>query len=377
MCTTYGLRISFVFAVFSVVALSAGCDNVPIQDILDVLNINDNGDGGNENVADEQNDNADDGNDNADGGNDNGDDPTIEPDRATLTPFATNTSGASGLALDGNGNLYLLNADGLYGPLAEGDDISELEPIGATNLDDEDIFKNDETSLVLAISNEGEFWIGSRCCGTLAFLPVGEEDAVSFKDSLLDSESQVRPETMVIVPDNVDSMQILPGTMLIGQESSFSILATIDVDGDHAVVDILNPEAEDDIRYGHHLAFGPDGTLYASTKTSGVERIGFQTIGADGVPTDVAGTEGLAANSFVVLDNGDILMTGFREVSGSGLETGLFIVSPATGEVESVATLAGGASVTDRELVLDRASGAIYLARPGQDDVVLVTIAEE
>ena len=153
--------------------------------------------------------------------------------------------------------------------------------------------------------------------------------------------------------------------------------ATIDVDGDHAVVDILNPEVEDDIRYGHHLAFGPDGTLYGSTKTSGLERIGFQTIGTDGAPTDVAGTEGLAANSFVVLENGDILMTGFRDVSGSSLATGLFIVSPDTGEVESVATLAGGASVSDQELVLDRASGAIYLARPGQNDVVLVTIAEK
>ena len=373
MVTTYGLRISCVFAVLSVVALGAGCDGVAVQDILDVLNINENGVAGNENAADEQNDNA------TIDANDHGDEPPPppEPDRATLTPFATNTSGASGLALDGNGNLYLLNADGLYGPIAEGDDISELEPIGATNLADDDIFKNDETSLVLAISNEGEFWIGSRCCGTLAFLPVGEVDAVSFKDSLLDSESQVRPETMVIVPDNVDSMQILPGTMLIGQESLFSFLATIDVDGDHAVVDILNPEAEDDIRYGHHLAFGPDGTLYGSTKTSGVERIGFQTIGADGAPTDVAGTEGLAANSFVVLDDGDILMTGFLEVSGSSLQTGLFIVSPATGDVESVATLAGGPSVSDQELVLDRASGAIYLARPGQNDVVLVTIAEK
>ena len=122
---------------------------------------------------------------------------------------------------------------------------------------------------------------------------------------------------------------------------------------------------------------GRAGTREGAPKTSGVERIGLQTIGTDGARTEVAGTEWLAAKSFVVLENGDIRMTGFRDVSGSSLATGLFIVSPDTGEVESVATLAGGASVSDQELVLDRASGAIYLARPGQNDVVLVTIAEK
>ena len=119
-----------------------GCNGVPIpiDDIIDIL--------------------------------DNGDDGQTAP-RVSFQTYATNTGGASGMALHpGTGELYAVNRDGLFGPISEGDDLSTMTPIGATNLADENLFDTTPESLTLAITNEGEFWITSLQT-TVAVVPPG------------------------------------------------------------------------------------------------------------------------------------------------------------------------------------------------------------
>ncbi len=65
------------------------------------------------------------------GGNEND---APEPDAIELEVVATNTGGAGGIALRPDGALFMVNADGLFGPIdPTGDvvDVSTLEAFGA------------------------------------------------------------------------------------------------------------------------------------------------------------------------------------------------------------------------------------------------------
>ena len=204
-----------------------------------------------------------------------------------------------------DGALFIVNKDGLYGPINNGDDVSTMTPIGATNLAADDLFDAPPDTVVLGISNAGEFWIASPGQTTAGVVPPEGGDAVQFL-GLFDAQ-ELAPETIALVPDGFSGAQFTPGGLLFGQETTFSRLAQADADGDESVILIDNP-TPDTNRQAHHLAFGLDGGLYSSRGATSLLTAGLQSIATSGAPTNIAGTTGLAADSFVVLANGDIII---------------------------------------------------------------------
>ncbi|MCH7812642.1 MAG: hypothetical protein IID40_01345 [Planctomycetes bacterium] len=301
----------------------------------------------------------------------------------TVERYATNTGDAAGIALDADGGLILVNNDGLFGPLEKDDDVATLTAFGAENVSDEatqdEFFDNIASSLVLVITNSGEYWIGTPGNVTLAVVPPGGGDAEPFTGLLNqptpEDPSNIKPETMVIVPDNHDGDQIRPGTLLVGRETSFSELSTIDVAGDRAVINIDNPIGDPDEldnpddaldRYAHHLTFGPDGTLYGSSGQGRKTAPNVQTIALDGTPTNLAGTERLAVHSFVVLPSGDLLIRGVYTPENNPIN-GLMIWSAADEAViaASVVDLEDDFDLTlseDDEIVLADDGKTAYLS---------------
>jgi hypothetical protein len=352
--TSLGLLSSVILGT----ALIAGCSSGAGGGIGDLFNVNDNATGG-DNV-----------NANTPGG------PLLG-----LETVATETGGASGMALrPSDGALFAVNPDGLFGPIAEGADLSGMTPIGATNLADADIFDAEQKSLVLAISNADEFWIGSQCCVTLAVVAPTGGAAEAYTGLLTGPDpgdpSNIKPETMVIVPANFDGPQIDPGNLLVGRETAFSELSAIDVEGDRSVVNVDNPDELENpndflIRVAHHLTFGPDGTLYASRGVPSAEQAGIQTIDPDGRPHDLPGTQGLSAHSFVVLGNGDLLIRGSYQPAGGSRVSGLLIWSGETYALEVGLALPDADLSEDDELVI-APEGTIYLSLPERNQIVRV-----
>jgi hypothetical protein len=332
---------------FLPLALLAGCAGVPIPDLDDIIN----------------------GNDNA---NDNGGPP---PAAVELTDFATSTEGASGLAVrPSDGALFAVNADGLFGPIQEGDDVSTLTPYGATNLGDDDLFDLPPTSSVLAIDSSGEFWIGSQCCITVARVPAEGGNATPFTGLLEgDDAANIFPETLVFVPDSFDGPQIDPGNLLVGEDTTFSKLAAIDV-VTGTVTNVENP-SELIKREAHHLAFGPDGTLYSSRGVSSATFAGLQTIAEDGTPTPLPGTLRVAAHTFVVLDNGDLLYDGVFRTSAVDVLNGLFFWSAEDEEIVTALELPAAQTSEHDEMIMAE-DGTIYLSLPNLNKIVTVTINE-
>lgn len=330
------------------------------------------------------------GNDNGnDSDNGNNDDPPM-PDPVSLTIVAENTNGASGLAIrPSDGALFTVNADGLLGPLDQDDanwpvDASTLSPLGATNLSDPDIFMNETSSLVMAITNGGEFWIGTGGGNfTLAIVPPEGGDAEQFLDqSNQGTTTGISPETMVIVRDTFTGPQMQPGNLLLGAQTTFSRLSAINVEGDRAVIQVDNPihaPADPTMalnRDAHHLAFGPDGTLYSSQDATSLLEPGFQTIAADGTPSLIPGTEGIAGTTFVILDNGDILFRGSFQQSAAMSVNGIFIFSPADQSI-TLGTMLPSTDVSSDDEMVMTADGTIYLSLPRRNQIVRVDIDEQ
>jgi len=305
-------------------------------------------------------------------------DDIIEPDLVEFETYATNTGGASGLALDGDDNVYIVNSSGVFGPVAAGADISDLDPIGAENLIP-DIFPEGTTQLVLAIANSGDFWIGSGCCSTLARVPAAGGDAEEFGGLLAGGTTGVQAETMALVPDGFDGPQINPGDLLVSREtiSSSDRMSAIAVDGDLTVIDVDNPRVDplnpefDDLRHGHHLTFGLDGQLYASRGTPGLLLLGLQTIAPDGTPTALPNTLGVAAESFVALANGDLLLRGVRQTSGAVSEAGMFWYTAADAALRRALSLSLTETTESDEMVI-ASDGRIFLALPQRNEIVRV-----
>lgn len=335
------------------VALGSGCDAVPVGAIADLIPDLNGDDGG------------------ANG-----------PALAELDTYATNTGGASGLALrPSDGALFAVNGVGLFGPINEGDDLSAMTPIGATNLADADIFDLDThgteatRSLSLAITNSGEFWIGSDCCQTLAIVGPQGGDAVPFLGLLsgdIDT-SNIKPETLALVPDGFDGPQMKPGNLLASQDTTFSRLAAIDVEADEpTVVNVDNPVAEDINREGHHLTFGLDGTLYSSRALRGLTFAGIQTIDPDGTPAPLPGTLNLSANSFVGLANGDLVIRGARGVVAASPQNGILFYSAADDALTFALGLSTEQRSEDDELVITADGSAVFLSLPNANTIVRV-----
>ena len=290
-----------------------------------------------------------------------------------LIAYASNTGGASGIALrPSDGALFAVSMDGLFGPIADGDDLSTMTPIGATNLADADLFDARQSSLTLAIADSGEFWIGSRCCTTMAVVAPGGGDAAPFEG--LFEAMEIKPETLVIVPAGFEGSQIFPEQLLAGQETTFSRLVGVDVAGDRTVIDIDNPVSLN--RNAHHLAFGLDGNLYSSRGTTALTQPGFQMIDAEGRPTEIAGTLGVAADTFVVLENGDVVLRGAWQTSPTTSERGVFLYDAASDETMlGVAIPADELSANDG-MVVSSDGSTILLSLPNRDEIVRVMIEE-
>ena len=313
-----------------------------------------------------------------------------EPDLITVETYATNTGRAAAIALDAAGDLYLVNERGLFGPIQEGDDVATLDPIGATNISDEeemeDFFDNVPSSLVLAISNSGEFWISTPANATMAVVPPEGGPAEPFTglltDPTPDTASKIKPATMAIVPDEFDGAQIRPGTLLVGRETFNSELSTIDVESaDRTVLNIDNPINPDELedpddglrRWAHHVTFAADGTLYTSAGQLRLGAPGIQTIAPDGAPSNVAGTEAILAHTFVVLDNGDLVIRGSYDPVETPEVTGLLLWSAEDAAIVFGLDLPVAGLSEHDELILGPTGKTLFLSLPGQQEILLAT----
>jgi len=345
-----------------VVGSLSGCDgvNIDLGDLGEIIDIIGN-----------ENDNA--------GGNANDNGPSPEPvtfNNVELTPFATNTDGAGGMAINPfNNELYVVNRNGLFGPIEEGDDVSTMTPIGATNLADANLFDAPRDNFVLAITEQGEFWIGSSCCGTLAVVPAEGGDAQPF-EGLLEGNppANIFPETMVIAPANVNLPGVSPGDLLVSAETTFSKLAAIKVTGDRSVTQVDNPSGTN--RQGHHIAFGLDGTLYTSRSVGGATILGLQTVTSDGSPTGLPGTLNLAADSFVVLDNDDLVLRGAFTTNAGQFVEGVHLYSAADESVTPGMEIPPEEASEDDEMLI-APDGRILLSLPARNEIVVVTDVRE
>lgn len=282
----------------------------------------------------------------------------------------TNTGGASGIALrPSDGALFAVNSTGLFGPLDEGDDLSQMQPFGAENLATPAIFGTGSDSLVLAITESGEFWIGSSCCVRLAVVPPAGGDAQPF-NGLITSSSNIKAETMTIVPDDFAGEQIQPGQLLVGQETTFSRLAAIDVEDDRAVTRVSNPLLGTTNRNAHHLAFGPGPVLYSSRGTLANTIPGLQTIATDGSPAFVAGSERYGIHSFVVRNNGDLVMRARHNLASGSELNGVLIFSPADQTMTFGLGYTTAETSENDELVISADGSDIYMALPKLNQIV-------
>ncbi len=284
--------------------------------------------------------------------------------------YVSNTGGASGIAIrPSDGALFAVNGTGLFGPLNDGDDLSLMAPFGAENLATPDLFDTGSDSLVLAITQSGEFWIGSSCCVKLAVVPAEGGDAQPF-NGLLTSSSNIRPETMAIVPEGFVGDQIQPGQLLVGEETTFSRLAAIDVEGDRAVTRVDNPLLGTTNRNAHHLAFGPGPVLYSSRGVLANTIPGLQTIAADGTPDFVDGSERFGIHSFVVRNDGDLVVRARHNLAGGDELNGVLIFSPG----DQTMTFGVGYTTTetseDDELAISADGNDIYMALPNLNTIV-------
>ncbi len=361
MHTSKAIAILCLSPVFLLGSLT-GCDGVDLNlgDVRDIIDIIDNGNA---------NDNG--------SGNDNSNVPeSVVFANVELTTFATNTGGASGMAVrPSDGAVFVVNSGGLYGPIVEGGDLDMQVPIGATNLNSDDLFRSSPTKLVLGITASGEFWIGSSCCVTLAVVPPEGGDAQPFLGLLQGSTpANITAETMALAPADVALPGVSSGFLLVSNETTFSRLAAIDVAGDRTVSLVDNPSNTN--REGHHMTFGPDGVMYTSRGVSGVTISGLQTVGPDGAPTALAGSTNLAADSFVVLDNGDLMIRGSFKTDEGQLVNGVQIWSAATQSVVPGLTIPVDDRSEDDEMVV-MPDGRILLTLPRRNEIVVVTDVRE
>ncbi|MBI4716684.1 MAG: hypothetical protein HY763_02685 [Planctomycetes bacterium] len=344
-----------------------------IDDILDGIDGSDDGAGG-----------GDDDGAGTDGTADGTDDGGAAPPPVALTTFATGTGGATGLALrPSDGALFAVNAQGLFGPIGQGADLSTMTPLGATNLASMALFDQETASLVLAITATGEFWIGSPCCFTLAVAPAEGGDATAF-EGLGEgvTPANIKPETMTIVPSAFASQVIVPGTLLVGQDNTFNRLATIAVAGDRAVFNVPNPlfadadAGNDLLREAHHLVFGLDGVLYGSEDLAALTSAGVQSIAADGTPADLVGTVGVSAHSFVVRANGDMVIRGTQQVTATESHSGILLFDAATATLRVGLELPAEELSEDDEMLITPDGATIYLSLPNRNEIVVVAVSE-
>ena len=289
------------------------------------------------------------------------------------TPFASNTNDITGLAIrPSDGALFGVNTTGLYGPIQEGDDLSTMQPIGATNLLDADIFNGSDTSLALAITGHGEFWIGSTCCSRVAVVPPGGGDAAAFDGLLSAPSNPIKPSTLALVPDGFDGPVINPGDLLAGQGTTFSWLTSIDPAA-RTVADVPNTSTTN--RDAEHLAFGPGPTLYSSRGTLSPLTPGLQQIDTDGVPTNLPGTLNLGARSFVVRANGDIVLLGRHDTASGEQLNGVLLYSAADQDVKLGVAYSAGETVDGGDMAITADRATIFLSIAARNEIV--TIADK
>jgi len=304
-------------------------------------------------------------------------DPMTDPDAASLSVYATNTDGATAIAQrPSDGAIFIVNASGLYGPIEQDDDVSTLDPFGATNLADMELFDMEQPSLVLAIDNTGAFWISSPCCGTMARVPAEGGDAEPFLGLLdPDDPANIFPTTLALVPDGFSGAQMMPGDILAGEDTTFSRLAAIDPVDLMVVSKVENPIEESKNRHAGHLTFGLDGNLYGGRASSSADIAGVQMIATDGTPSDVPGTERVGVDAFVGQADGDLVIYGGFSRAGdlpSEAFNGVFFYDAEDESlVEGLTIDAGDIGTDDGMIITD--DGTIYLAHSARDRIVIVS----
>lgn len=247
-----------------------------------------------------------------------------------------------------------------------------MTPIGATNLADDNLFDTTPESLTLAITNDGEFWITSLQ-STVAVVPPEGGDAEPYL-GLFDAPDLV-PETTVLVPDSFEGPEIKPGHLLFSGETTFSRLFQVDVAGDRSVLVITAPEII--LRQGHHLTFGLDGALYSSKGVAALTQPGLQTIDTDGMPINIDSSLGIAADTFVVLANGDMVLRGTTQLTATTSSRGILLFDAASGEFSVGLSLPSAELSESDEMVISSDGSMILLSRPAVNEIVRVSIDDE
>ncbi len=113
-------------------------------------------------------------------------------------------------------------------------------------------------------------------------------------------------------------------------------------------------------------------TLYGANKNPGSDDPGLQSVVPDGTPTALPGTLGVAADTFVVLDDGDLLIDGSFPQSGGGTFQGLFFWSAQDEAVTEGLAISTDDRSTHDELVM-APDGTIYFSQPELSRISVVT----
>jgi hypothetical protein len=162
---------------------------------------------------------------------------------------------------------------------------------------------------------------------------------------------------------------MMPGDLLVGENTSFSALSAIDVTADPTpiVTNVDNPlfdpaDPGANRRHAQHLTFDPNGNLYAGTGSALSDEPGIQMIEPDGTPVPIAGTEGVNTESFVVLDSGDFIIRGTFGTGSSRINGILLSVEDEM--LELAIDLPDNELSDDDEMILSADGNTIFLALP-------------
>ena len=148
------------------------------------------------------------------------------------------------------------------------------------------------------------------------------------------------------------------------------------VEGDRSVLVIAAPEAP--LRQAHHLTFGLDGAFYSSKGVTSLTQPGFQTIAADGTPTGIDTTVGMAGDTFVVLANGDFVIRGNWQTSAAAPTIiGILLFDASEGEISLGIAIPNEETSESDELVISADGSMILLSRPAVNEIVRVAIDDE
>ena len=109
--------------------------------------------------------------------------------------------------------------------------------------------------------------------------------------------------------------------------------------------------------------------MYGSNDIPSALNAGIQTIETDGFPTDLPGTVGLSARSFVVLQNGDLLIRGVYDPPDGPSVNGIILWEAESEEVTIFEDLPIEDLSAHDELIISPDRQTVYLSLPSRSEI--------